>query len=175
MRRLTFCGFLKDYVKKLSLSNSNDFYKLAAEVRQNFRLFEPLFLYALSTGKIELLLKATKDQELHEQFVQLANMINFNVHDVDWEEQTRNLGERYSKVYRSYVSVRDMPETKNNTKLLMHNRIVQLQAEKKISNYRLYSDLKLNPSNVNAFIKNADTKKLSLANARKILEYLKNA
>ena len=51
-------------------------------------------------------------------------------------------------------------------------RIVELQEEKGITNYRIYKSLNLNPGNVNAFLKNGDVSKMGLNTVRKILEFV---
>ena len=65
MRQLTFNGYLEKYVRSLSSNNTSSIFKLAAETLTNHRLREPLFLYALSAGKITILLRATADNDLH--------------------------------------------------------------------------------------------------------------
>ena len=48
MRELTFVGFLSRYVRELSMSGTNSISKLAREAAtNNYRLREPLLLYAL--------------------------------------------------------------------------------------------------------------------------------
>ena len=46
--------------------------------------------------------------------------------------------------------------------------------KKKLTNYRLYTDLKLNPGNVNAWLKHNDSSKMSLDCARQIYKYAKS-
>ena len=48
MRKLTFEGFLKQYVAELSGVQTASVHKLAACLNENPRLKEPLFLYALA-------------------------------------------------------------------------------------------------------------------------------
>lgn len=43
-----------------------------------------------------------------------------------------------------------------------------------VSNYRIYTDLKLNPGNLNAWLKHGDSSKVSLYTARKTLQYMEN-
>ena len=53
MRELTFEGFLRRYVRELSAQDTLDVSKLAQEAQQEKpRLREPLFLYAMETGKL---------------------------------------------------------------------------------------------------------------------------
>lgn len=65
MRELTFKGFLAQYLKRLSKSNTNSLYRLAEEASSdNPRLKELLLLFALYSDKQTVLLQATKDQNL---------------------------------------------------------------------------------------------------------------
>ena len=56
----------------------------------------------------------------------------------------------------------------------MRRRIVQLQKEKGVSTYRLYTDLSLNPGNLNAFLKHGDCSKVSLSTARRAVQHLQD-
>ena len=55
-----------------------------------------------------------------------------------------------------------------------YRRVLELQQKKKLTNYRLYTDLKLNPGNVNAWLKHNDSSKMSLDCARQIYKYAKS-
>ena len=90
------------------------------------------------------------------------------------EKQSPELPEGYLKVWRSYCSVRDAALADNDTKELIHRRVLELQQKKKLTNYRLYTDLKLNPGNVNAWLKHNDSSKMSLDCARQIYKYAKS-
>ncbi|WP_308564437.1 hypothetical protein [uncultured Faecalibacterium sp.] len=43
-----------------------------------------------------------------------------------------------------------------------------------MTNYRIYTDLRLNPGNVNAWLKHNDSSKMSLDCARQIYKYAKS-
>ena len=74
MRELTFKGFLAQYVKRLSKFDTNSLYKLAEEAsNDNARLREPLFLFALYSGKQTVLLQATKDQNLLAEYQKMVS------------------------------------------------------------------------------------------------------
>lgn len=88
--------------------------------------------------------------------------------------QSPELPEGYRKVWRSYCSVRDAALADNDTKELIHRRVLELQQKKKLTNYRIYTDLKLNPGNVNAWLKHNDSSKMSLDCARQIYKYAKS-
>ena len=172
MKRLTFKGFLRKYVRALSGMETNDLRRLAAEVSSNYRLVEPLVLFAMSVNRLGFLQRVAKDMVLVKA-VQLFLEIE------DWEGMLHKLENsddsipyEYHKVYNSYISVRDRSKAKNHTKELMHTRIKYLQKEKNVSTYRLYTDLGLNHGNVNAYIKYGDASKVSLEVAEKVLDYL---
>ena len=77
------------------------------------------------------------------------------------------------KVWRSYQAVHSRLQSDAHTKELIRIRILLLQKEKRITNYRLYTDLRLNPGNINAWLKHGDGNKVSLAHARQMLQYLR--
>lgn len=177
MQRLTFHRFLEKYVRALSLSNTNNVRKLARELseQKNHRLREPLFLYALSTGKVNMLLNELSDYPDSYEYRKLAENYKWNDMVKALQEESVYIGRDYHKAYQSFQYRRNMPETNENKKKLMHKKIKHLQEKKGVSNYRLYTDLKLNPSNINSFLKYCDTKKVSLDVARSMVTYLEAA
>ena len=172
MRKLTFKGFLKQYVAELSGVQTASVHKLADRMAENPRLKEPLFLYALAFNKVELLLRYTANSTIAEEYEQLSNRYSLAQMLLLLEKQSPELPEGYLKVWRSYCSVRDAVLADNDTKELIHRRVLELQ--KKLTNYRLYTDLKLNPGNVNAWLKHNDSSKMSLDCARQIYKYAKS-
>lgn len=56
--------------------------------------------------------------------------------------------------------------------MMMFRRISEVKQAKCVTNYRIYKELNLNPGNVNAFLKNEDTSKVSVDTARKILSFV---
>lgn len=175
MRELTFRGFLKRYVAQLSRQGTNSLYKLAAEAGSgNPRLREPLLLYALYSRKQDILLRAVKDPALWREYDGLLRRYNQEAMVSELAGQTGALSEAYYKVWQSYESEKNAPRRDAGTKELMRKKIRKLQQEKGISNYRLYTDLKLNPGNVNAWLKNGESGKLSIKAARMVLRYAEN-
>ena len=174
MRKLTFEGFLKQYVAELSGVQTASVHKLADRMAENPRLKEPLSLYALAFNKVELLLHYTVTSAVSAEYEQLSNLYSLEQMLLLLEKQSPELPEGYLKVWRSYCSVRDAVLADNDTKELIHRRVLELQKEKKLTNYRLYTDLKLNPGNVNAWLKHNDSSKMSLDCARQIYKYAKS-
>lgn len=169
MRELTFPGFLKSYVRELSLTHSTGIRVLTKEAAErNPRLREPLYLYALFTGQIKLLQKSVCRTALAAAYEGLPD------DPTEMEKQLHTepsrLPEAYGKVWHSYLVYKERGKRDEETKDLMRRQIVRLQAERGVSNYRLYTSLGLNPGNLNAWLKHGDGKKVSLQTARAVLE-----
>lgn len=175
MRELTFKGFLSQYVRQLSEQETNSLYKLAAEASSsNPRLKEPLFLYALYTQKVDVLLLAAKDADLKQEYLHMAGAFT----TVSMEEALQNGADEvpaeYQKVWRSYLSRKNRGQADDHTKELMRQKVKRLQEKNGVTNYRIYTDLKLNPGNLNAWLKHGDCDKVSLNTARRTLQYLQS-
>lgn len=173
MRELTFKGFLAQYVRRLSKSNTNSLYRLAEEAScDNARLREPLFLFALYSGKQAVLLQATKEQSLFAEYQKMASQYNVAQMTQMFEDNASVLPNEYHKVWRSYQSQKNKGQSDNHTKELMRKKVRRLQDQYGVSNYRIYTDLNLNPGNVNAWLKHGAADKVSLDTARKTLRYV---
>ncbi|MCL2426794.1 MAG: hypothetical protein FWD05_10725 [Oscillospiraceae bacterium] len=179
MRQLTFKGFLHKYVRELSYCRSNDIRLLAREVpEKNYRLVEPLVLYALSIGKNDYLNRIAEDSFLLAESFRFEDMSLDDVISMLEHEIVNNDGVvplNYVKVYQSYHYFRDKQINQNHTKMLMRDKINELFKQKNISVYRVYTDLGLNHGCVHDYVKNGNVQGLSLDSAKKILEYLKIA
>ena len=174
MRKLTFEGFLKQYVAELFGVQTASIHKLADCLQDNPRLKEPLYLYALAFDKVNLLLRYTESKECLAEYERLSSSYSLEQTLVLLQNQSAALPEGYLKVWRSYCSVRDAALADNDTKELIHRRVVEIQQKKHLTNYRIYADLKLNPDNVNAWLKHNDSSKMSLDCARQIYKYAKS-
>lgn len=169
MRELTFQGFLKNYIKELSISNSLDFNKLVLEIQKNPRIKEPLYLYSIVSNKQTKLKQLLENNIDYNNFMQM--LINHNLYDL-LDSNRSKLKIEYIKVWKSYLSKRNRPQSINHTKELILNKVNEYKKLKNISNYRIYTDLKLNNGNINAWLKNGECDKVSLETARKVLKYL---
>ena len=173
MRELTFRGFLKQYVRSLSIANTCSLYKLAAEASSdNPRLREPLLLYALFSGKEKVLLTATKSTELRREYFEILERHGWQEMEQALRNNEPTLPEGYAKVYRSYKYAKNRNKNVAHTKSLIRDKIIRLQCEKNITNYRIYTDIRINHGNMNAFLKHGDCSKVSLETARKAIAYM---
>lgn len=173
MRELTFKGFLARYVKQLSKSNTNSLYKLAEEASgDNPRLKEPLLLLALYSGKQTVLLQAAKDQKLFAEYQRMVSQYSVDQMTQMFEDSASALPNEYHKVWSSFQFQKNRGQSDDHTKELMRLKVKKLQEQCGVSNYRIYTDLKLNPGNVNAWLKHGAADKVSLETARTILHYV---
>ena len=172
MQRLTFQGFMKRYVSELSVNSSTGLYALVREVPSNPRLKEPLFLYAASHGKVQVLLKATKDPALYSEYSHLSCHKDIKDVETALEAKSPTLPDGYHKVWQSYKSVLLKSERDSHVKELYRSKVLALQAEKKVSTYRMCEDLHLNKANVNFWLKHGDSNKVSLVVVRSLMDYL---
>ena len=175
MRELTFRGFLTQYVRQLAEEETNSLYKLAAEAgSHNPRLREPLLLYAVYTQKEQVLLQATKEPALYAEYDQLVSLYTADRMTELFEQASPLLPAGYHKVWRSYQSRKNRGQAEEHTKELMRQKVKRLQEQKCITTYRIYTDLKLNPGNLNAWLKHGDSDKVSLETARRALRYVES-
>lgn len=174
MKQLTFKGYLSNYVRYLSGLNTNNIKKLAQEAQKNHRLREPLLMYAYSSGKVDLLLEVTEGSELGKDYQKVSSLHDLQGFHQALATNSETLDDGYKKCYKSYVSKRDMPNTHDETKHLMSRKINSIRKAKGLSVYKLYKDLNLDGSNINAFLNHEDTKRVSLDVARRILQYVEN-
>jgi len=177
MRQLTFKGFLYKYVKELSYCRTGDIRMLAKEVPEsNYRLIEPLVLYAISTDKIKYLLRVAEDSLLIAEAFRFVDMSFEDVMSLLEHElvsETGNVPYNYIKVYQSYIYFRDKQKNQCHSKMLLRNRINELRIQKNISVYRIYTDLKLNSGCIHAFIKNGKMEVIGIDTVKLVLDYIK--
>lgn len=173
MQELTFKGFLARYVRELSKSNTNSLYKLAEEASgDNPRLKAPVLLFALYSGKQTVLLQAAKDQNLLAEYQKMVSQYSVDMMTRMLEDNDSALPNEYHKVWRSFQTQKNRGQSDDHSKELMRLKVKRLQEQSGVSNYRIYTDLNLNPGNVNSWLKHGVADKVSLKTARMILHYV---
>ncbi|MBO4831174.1 MAG: transcriptional regulator [Oscillospiraceae bacterium] len=173
MRQLTFPGFMARYVRGLSANNSGAIYALSREaLRDNPRLREPLYLYALSTGREKVLLKAVRGTALRKEYEQMSALYSYEDLLEAFKTTPEKLPEGYRKVWMSFVSAAERTDRDSRVKALIRDRVNSLREEKHVSVYNISKNLDLNNSNLNDWLKNDTPGKVSLKTARAVLRYL---
>lgn len=164
MRKLTLLGFLSGYVKTLSECKALNIHKLIQEVYDgNDRLREPLFMYCFYNGKSDVLLK----------YLNIADKAEYSeISDILCQKLIEELPVDYAKVVNSYKRRVGMKENDNRIKELMLDKIIELKTQKAVTNYRIYTDLKINAGNFNDFVKNRNLNRLSTEKSREVYNYL---
>ena len=164
MRKLTLLGFLSAYVKSLSECKALNIHKLIQEVYDgNDRLREPLFMYCHYSNKSNVLSKYLTDTDKSE------------LNHIEWlltNNKNDELPVDYIKVINSYNRKAGMKDNDNHIKALMLAKIIALKTQKSVSNYRIYTDLKINAGNFNDFVKNRNLNRLSTDKSREVYNYL---
>lgn len=169
MRKLTIKGFIASYIEELSYSNTSSISKLVEELDKNPRLMEPLVLHAILSGMPQRVCE--KNPSFYTEYIQMCYKISDSAYIL---ENKNELPERYRKVVEAYEYKAKRVENDNHTKLLMREKIIQIQFQKGITNYRIYTNLQLNPGNVNSFLKNGAANKLAIDVVRDMWTFVKN-
>lgn len=167
MAELTFQKFLKNYVRQLSEQSTVSIIRLADEASgTNYRIREPLMLYAMVTGQSDKLLCATKNAELYKEYHGILTTYLKEQVMAILAEGTDELPENYHKVWRSYVSVRDRGLADQETIGLIRNKIHRLQEKHEIPIAEIRNAMALKPAKYNRWVVHGDCTAVTLAEAR---------
>ena len=174
MKTKSYKSFLSDYVKSMCDCNSLSVSKLSKEVSNNQRLLTLFSLYLLFDDE-----KADYVKRNQKKFHQVYN--NFVTFKKQYPVRTEKelnkfVGKlnNFDELKKSYTSYMNLYVNKDKKlKEMYRNKIMNLQKTGHISNYRIYKDLSLNHGNVNDFLKNGHTEKLSLKQIERVYEYCK--
>lgn len=161
MNKILFANYLKKYLSLVTNKKTTSVSYLFKESKNNSRVIDPLILYCVFNNKTKILDKYTN------KYSHLYSKIkNSNNNYESFKDYS------FAKIYDSFLHESNRIVYDNDTKSKMRKNILDLKKTKKVSNYRIYTDLKLNPGNINAFIKNNNVSKVSLNTAEKIVSYL---
>ena len=171
MRALTFKGFLTQYVKELSQSNTLDLKRLADEATAgNYRLGAPLVVYAVVAEKEEALLRSLGTSDAADD---LRGMLrDMSGKPVEETLASGNAPADCIKVWSAFQVAKSAPDRERELKDAIRKKVLQMMKTGGYSKYRIYTDLKLNPGNVNSWLKNGDSNKVSYQNAERIMNYV---
>lgn len=173
----TFRYYLKAYIKELAYNETMSLKALTEEaINKNARLREPLFCYAAAVGQLPRLLKITAGlySKLYNEYAGISTACGGDysrLYEMLKDEDAR-LPNEYLKVYRSYRWSLYEPEFDRQIKDDCRRFVLMVQKScPELTNYRIYTRLKLNPGNINAYLKHGDLSKVSAKTADKIFEY----
>lgn len=164
MRPLSFITFLENYIQDLSGIKTLNIHKLTKSSKRNYRLLDSLMLYCSLTNKKDIFNKYTNNKYKYAiEFLNEKTMLDQTYSDYD-----------FAKIWDSYQHKINEYEYNNNIKSKIRDKIVKKMEEKNITNYRVYTDLKLNPGNINDYLTNGNSTKVSLPLVKKIYQYVSN-
>lgn len=176
MRRLTFDGFLESYVRALAGAGTLALSELAARSESEPRLTEPLLLWAARSGRASRLAKLLEGRgDLPGELAVLSSLEGSGDLEAALAAEDPRLRPEYAKVWRSFVARREAPVRDAELKLKARERVLDLEARKQVTRYRMAKDLGLNPGNLHAYLAQGNTSKLSLERVFQLVEYLEAA
>ena len=161
MRKQNFKGYLKEYLIDVSGLNTLSVAKLYKNIKKNYRIRDALVLYSALTNKRDRLNKCSKGE--YKDVLALIKQDNFLIEYQDYD---------FKKIYEDYQNKLKSKQNDDFFKSKLRSKIIKTMNEKKISKYRIYTDLKLNPGNVNAYLKNDNPNKVSSSLAKRIYRYV---
>ncbi|MBQ7161753.1 MAG: hypothetical protein IJR90_08605 [Clostridia bacterium] len=161
------------YVKELSASGTLSIRSLAAEAEAgNHRLSAPLALYAAVSGKGALLSRSLGRSSAADEMRRIR--VFFMSNDPERILNEGNAPRDCLKVWEAFLTAKNAAVRDKDLKEAIRKKVIQLKKCGNCSNYRIYTDLKLNPGNVNSWLKNGDGRKISCKNAELILDYVRS-
>jgi len=173
VRRLTFSGYLRADVARLSGESTAALLRLAQLSKKEPRLAEPLALWAVKSGRATQLSRLlSSDSHLVSELTLLDSLEQQGRLEAALDSGDSRLRPEYVKAWRSFVVRRDAPDRDASLKLLARERALELERRKGVTRYRMAKDLGLNPGNLHAFLAQGNASKLSLARAYQLVEYL---
>ena len=120
MRMLTLKGFLTQYVKELSKSNSLNLNTLAAEAEAgNYRLCAPLVLYAVSTEKADHLQRSLGSSSTADEMKRMLQELSGE--PLEQLLASREVPREYKKVWEAFRVAKNAPEREKALKEAISN------------------------------------------------------
>lgn len=162
MRGLSFNKYLKLYLVDVSGQSSFSIHKLAKLSKKNIRIVDPLVLYCLLEDKMTIYNKYCGFNQ------ELKSLSKDNFLDDRYKDYA------FQKIHQSYIRKTKVFEYELETKKLIRENILKMMNDKKITKYRVYRDLSLNPGNINDYLTNGNSKKVSMDVVKKIYNYCRN-
>lgn len=176
MRRPTFKRWIAKEIQYLSGVDSLDLVRLASLAQGTCpRIIEPLLLYAMESSKEQRLLGLIWRSDIKASYksslVALEECGSLQALALG-DRYPRGLPREYTKYFSSYRAAYYKPETDAASKRMRWKQSRELQLKKGVHTSEIYTELKLNPGNVNAYMKHGAVEKVSLQHATEIMRFL---
>ncbi len=175
MRRPTFERWAKREALRAANARAFSFKNLAGALQDGCTALKaPLLLYAYETDDLDRLFRYIRDDSLIEEFKRVENVLGGRPAEKLALRGTpmRLLPCEYQACFDAFSLAFHAPERLEAEKRALWEKTVSAQRRKDIPNSAVYQQLRLNPGNVNSYLKDGAVEKLSLENARIILEFV---
>lgn len=170
MSHLTWEGFLKKKAQKLLNTKTESISKVAKLKGEDSKL-APVMLFTkfkdFKPKKVLMSEELWKEwKEIYTRFNSADDFIKFYM-----ENETKSF---YGKLVRTFNDEQNWITFENKIKADLLAIIKEMKEQKKITTYRIYTDLKINMGNCNKLFKDNDVTKIALDTLKKIETYVKN-
>ncbi len=172
MKYTSFVNYLKRTVAKLTEEETMNLKKIEEYSYNNVRLRTLFSIYAMYSYDTFQYLDKKKDlfPTLYNETIYCIQKYQAFKPQVSIDYMNKlNSFDELKKIYSLYLN--SVVKKESTIKENYYSKILELVDGKQITKYRIYTDLNLNPGNVNDFFKNKALRKLSLQNVKKIHSY----
>lgn len=166
--RRTFAGFLKRYCAALAGEDTSSMARLAEIANGTAtRVAEPLFVLALETGRVELLLKCARGTWMESEYDELAELSHGWEGDAERFLRTVDVPERYSRVLDAFHAGDDLASSDARLKELYRKKTSESLAVTGKSVYQVCREARVCTSNAYPFLA-GNLSRVSLDAARRL-------
>lgn len=168
---LTFKGFLKAYCQELSGQSSLSFRRLVKLAEGDApRVAEPMLLLAMCENKTDYVMELAQNTWMEERFNEVLKLYKAG-EDVEHFAGSSELPSRFANVYRAYEAKKHTVHADRRLNKLMRKRTLEALSKSGQTCYRMCKELGLNKGNAYAYLNGGDDSKVSLATAKRMMEY----
>lgn len=169
---LTFKGFLRDYVRELTLLDTDNLKKLLGAVStESPAAAEALMAFAAIQGKADYLAKLAANTAFAGGYAAFAAATSGLAGEkVEEYLASAESPARYQKVWLAYLSKKRKIDSDRRVIGLMREKTLESLRASGTTVYSICKQLGLNAGNVYAYLNQGDVKKVSRATARRIME-----
>jgi hypothetical protein len=176
MKVQSFHQFLRNYARSMNSEETLSLAKAEQWATDNSRFLTLMSILFLFDEKA--LSKLEKNKEKYRTLYSAYQSAKSKYAHMDFDRLNEYVNglDAFDELRKTYLSYQRLVlNRKNAIKLNLYEEIQDFKAQKKISNYRIYTDLHLNPGNTNDFLKNKRIDKLSEENVNRIYTYCRSA
>ena len=170
MRELTFKSYLRRELKEISYCKSLDISELVSEIANGHNeISETLMLYCIFYDKVSALQKAVAKTPGFNKDCMLLKAT-----EKELSSSKSAIPSNFKNVYADYMKQKVANKNSHEYKETLRKKILTLNKKYKYPIRKLGLLVEIDPSNLNAFLKNKEYSKVSPDKLEKIVDFLKN-